>query len=413
LLVLIMFLLISIMAPVVRAAPPEPGYVPLAPLPNTTRPGPGNTEVTDFTTYIPAVFGLSIGLAGVLAVIMMIIGGIQYLSTDSISGKSEGRKQIGAALGGLLLALGAFLILQTINPKLVNFDLDITEVGVAADRANAANGPFSCSTASDAFENLDECRENCSGVCSQTYICTDTSQRILGTKTVCENQCPPPAICVEYHLNVMPCNPPNVTANCCGNGNVEETNYEKCEPPGQGTCNPTCQTVSDDAFVNNSETMRAIIQTGNVAWEPDSAGDCLTEGSRRVSAATNMSELLMQQPLTVCRHGCSTSGYLCLRGTETLRPEVLSVIHGLAAGIEGKFGPVNFTVTSLTTGDHSQGSWHYEYRAADISAPNIPYSELEANITSLGIVNRVFCENQDGRIPCSDSTVNHLHFEVL
>jgi hypothetical protein len=127
-----MFLLIS----VVRAAPPEPGYVPLAPLPNTTRPGPGGTEVVDFTSYVPAVFNLSIGLAGVLAVIMMIIGGIQYLSTDSISGKNEGRKQIGAALGGLLLALGAFLILQTINPKLVNFDLDITGVGVEKNDNN-------------------------------------------------------------------------------------------------------------------------------------------------------------------------------------------------------------------------------------------------------------------------------------
>jgi hypothetical protein len=54
---------------------------------------------------------------------MIVIGGVQYLSTDAISGKNEGRKKIENALGGLLLAILAWLILNTINPELLNIKI--------------------------------------------------------------------------------------------------------------------------------------------------------------------------------------------------------------------------------------------------------------------------------------------------
>jgi hypothetical protein len=49
---------------------------------------------------------------------MIIIGGIQYVSTDSWNGKDLGKKRIQAALGGLILALSSFLILNSIDPSL-------------------------------------------------------------------------------------------------------------------------------------------------------------------------------------------------------------------------------------------------------------------------------------------------------
>jgi len=60
-------------------------------------------------------------LAGIFAVFMIIWGGFEYVSTDAISGKSAGKEKIEGALWGLGLALGSYLILNTINPELLKF----------------------------------------------------------------------------------------------------------------------------------------------------------------------------------------------------------------------------------------------------------------------------------------------------
>ena len=104
----------------VYAAP----YVPLAPLP-IGEGGASLTEVTNAGVYIKGAFNLAIGIAAALAIIMIIIGGIQYMGSESLGGKSAGRKRINDAVLGLLLALGSYLILFTINPSLVNFNVNI------------------------------------------------------------------------------------------------------------------------------------------------------------------------------------------------------------------------------------------------------------------------------------------------
>ncbi len=97
-------------------------YCLLAPLPGITEINPATTNLAD---YLNIVIKFTIGFAGALAVIMIVLGGIQYMSTDAISGKSEGKDRITYALGGLLLALASYLILNTINPNLVNLHLGI------------------------------------------------------------------------------------------------------------------------------------------------------------------------------------------------------------------------------------------------------------------------------------------------
>lgn len=94
-------------------------YTLLAPLDGYTT---GTQTTAD--SYLASIFKLAIALAGGLAVIMIIWGGIQYMSTDAISGKSEAKNTIQNAIWGLLLAIGAWLILYTINPGLVTFNLN-------------------------------------------------------------------------------------------------------------------------------------------------------------------------------------------------------------------------------------------------------------------------------------------------
>jgi hypothetical protein len=104
-------------------------YVPLAPLPGTLTMGTGETNLQ---TYLPGIFKLAVGLATVFAVLMIVIGGFQYMSTDAIQGKSAGKERIKNAVFGLVLVIGAWLILYTINPNLLTLNLNITSATVAA-----------------------------------------------------------------------------------------------------------------------------------------------------------------------------------------------------------------------------------------------------------------------------------------
>src|ERR1035437_44233 len=103
-------------------------YTPLAPLPGTGVNG--NDSSVNLQSYIPGIIKLIIGIAGALAVIMIVIGGVQYLSTDAIGGKSEGKEKITNALIGLLLAIGAFVILNTINPGTLQLNLNLKPVAL-------------------------------------------------------------------------------------------------------------------------------------------------------------------------------------------------------------------------------------------------------------------------------------------
>jgi hypothetical protein len=97
-------------------------YQLLAPIPL----GPsGETEKTTATEFIPGLFRLVIMLATGLAVLMIIWGGIQYMSTDAWSEKNDAKGTIWNAIMGLFLALGSWLIINTINPGLLNFNLNI------------------------------------------------------------------------------------------------------------------------------------------------------------------------------------------------------------------------------------------------------------------------------------------------
>lgn len=88
-------------------------------------PLPGVTSATSFSGFLNAAFRIGLALAATLAVVMITIGGLEYMTTDSISGKSEGRERIQNAVIGLLIALLIWLILYTINPNLLNFNINI------------------------------------------------------------------------------------------------------------------------------------------------------------------------------------------------------------------------------------------------------------------------------------------------
>ncbi len=69
-------------------------------------------------TYLNIIFKLGIGVAAALAVIMLIINGITYMGDESIFKKTEAKSKMFSAIFGLLIALAAWALLNTINPAL-------------------------------------------------------------------------------------------------------------------------------------------------------------------------------------------------------------------------------------------------------------------------------------------------------
>lgn len=96
-------------------------------------------SVSGFGPYLIGMFKLLIGLAIVLAVLQLAIGGFEYLTTEAFTGKSDARKKIIDAIFGLILILSSYLILKTVNPDLVDQELIIPPVGNLKDGWEESN----------------------------------------------------------------------------------------------------------------------------------------------------------------------------------------------------------------------------------------------------------------------------------
>jgi hypothetical protein len=93
---------------------------------------PGN-GANGFEQYISFLYGASISVAALLAVVKIIIAGAKYMMSDVITNKGEALADIQGAILGLLLILGAVIILEFINPQLIKRDIKFEPIAKRAD----------------------------------------------------------------------------------------------------------------------------------------------------------------------------------------------------------------------------------------------------------------------------------------
>jgi len=98
-------------------------YVPLAPIPDYVDPGSVN-----LTGYLQSMYKFGVALAGILAVLMLVWGGFKYTTSEAIAGKEGGKEIIQNVVWGGAIVLGSFLLLYTINPKLIDVGLAIQDL---------------------------------------------------------------------------------------------------------------------------------------------------------------------------------------------------------------------------------------------------------------------------------------------
>jgi hypothetical protein len=93
--------------------------------PKISTNGNGEDQLVDVPflgQYIAAVYKYAVAVAGIIAVVMIIIAGFQWATSGgSADAISEAKKRISNAIIGLILTLSSYVILYTVNPELVSF----------------------------------------------------------------------------------------------------------------------------------------------------------------------------------------------------------------------------------------------------------------------------------------------------
>ena len=98
----------------------------------TTVEGFVRGKVTDLAQYIGFIYNFLIGIIGLVAGVSIMIGGFTYLTAGGDKSKVEdGKKRIYNALAGMVIAFTAYLLLNTINPNLVNLKVPTVATIVA------------------------------------------------------------------------------------------------------------------------------------------------------------------------------------------------------------------------------------------------------------------------------------------
>jgi hypothetical protein len=93
----------------------------------------GVQEKIEISSYILYVYKMFIALAVFLAILMIIWGGFLYITSETPFKIEDGKGKIQNAVLGLAMVLVSYLILLTVDPRLVNIDTEIPKITPPSD----------------------------------------------------------------------------------------------------------------------------------------------------------------------------------------------------------------------------------------------------------------------------------------
>ncbi len=215
--------------PTTPTTPPvtNQGFTPLAPIPGLTDTETAKTALGNggnFAAFFNQLYKYLIGVAVALAVIMIVWGGLEYATQDSISKKSDGKSKIQQALFGLALVLSPVLIFTIINPAILNLNINIPPLkttwgnyvgtpgsgtpgnGTGTPATNSCNTPtgtglqsVSCGSSGAAQEFAAQCNRNGGiGMVTNFNAGCGGNYTVEGGNRVCTNPTYASALCANY-----------------------------------------------------------------------------------------------------------------------------------------------------------------------------------------------------------------------
>jgi hypothetical protein len=138
----------------------------------------GANTVAGLTDYIPRVYNYLLGIVSIVAIIMIMVGGLRYLTAGgNTSAISSAKETIFGAIIGLFLTFGSFILLQTINPALTQLKLpDIKTIRTVA-LTNAGSECPADSPQKTSKVVLSNCSNNCD--CFQGQTCEPVEESLI------------------------------------------------------------------------------------------------------------------------------------------------------------------------------------------------------------------------------------------
>lgn len=110
-------------------------YTPLEPIPGYEEYQTGQ----NFGLFLQGAFTLALAAGAIFAVGALVYSGISYMVSEVANTKEDAKRRIRAAVFGLLILLGSWLILNTINPDLLKFNFVVTKEALGDPGAGAPN----------------------------------------------------------------------------------------------------------------------------------------------------------------------------------------------------------------------------------------------------------------------------------
>jgi hypothetical protein len=105
-----------------------------------------NPKFCDMNDVINYALKLLIGLSAVVLVFRLMFEGYTYMVSDVPFLKANAKGAFYTALGGLLLALTSYIILNTINPKLVDGTINVNQLAIGVEIVGDGNTTFTPGT---------------------------------------------------------------------------------------------------------------------------------------------------------------------------------------------------------------------------------------------------------------------------
>jgi D-alanyl-D-alanine dipeptidase len=126
----------------------------------------GNISIPFIGQYISGVYNFLISIVGIIAAVVMMVGGFQYLTAGGDKAKVDaGKERIRNALIGMALALGSYTILYIINPDLVRFGNlsfeEVQKIPIAEAELHDEGGSEGGEAVIKACSTEQECRALC------------------------------------------------------------------------------------------------------------------------------------------------------------------------------------------------------------------------------------------------------------
>lgn len=200
-------------------------------------PGTSPNATSTPGAWVANFYQFALMIGGVLAFGIIVYGGVKYMaSAGNPSGQGDAKEWIQAALLGLLLLVGAYFILNVVNPQLLNLGLpsipsvNIQTPAAATTQANIQTAITDCVAA---------CKDaNCTAACNtqgaslQSAFSGTCSANTCSSTQTCQNDGTGGHMCLN--INPLPANPL---------GSIPAKDYSSC---AQANCDASGKTCYPD-----------------------------------------------------------------------------------------------------------------------------------------------------------------------